>query len=98
MRSLNLSVAAFRYAPTDIDGETAAVAAYLNDLNKAIVAEVQNGGKAFISNAIVDGDYLLRACVVNFRTTEDDIRAVVDLIAETGKSLDKRMRPSHMAA
>jgi glutamate/tyrosine decarboxylase-like PLP-dependent enzyme len=95
-RTLNLSVATFRYLPADLRGD--GVAEYLNLLNQALLAEVQKSGKAFVSNAIVDGDYLLRACVVNFRTTEADIRAVMETISEIGRLLDARMRPASLAA
>jgi glutamate/tyrosine decarboxylase-like PLP-dependent enzyme len=97
-RTLSLSVATFRYVPEDLQSGGEAVTAYLNELNKALLAEVQVSGEAFISNAIVDGDYLLRACVVNFRTTESDIHDVIRIIAETGRSLDKRMRDTYLAA
>jgi glutamate/tyrosine decarboxylase-like PLP-dependent enzyme len=101
-RSLNLSVATFRYLPRnmkrDMQDGGPAVADYVNSLNKAILAKVQKSGRVFVSNAIVNGDYLLRACVVNFRTTESDIDSVVGIISEIGKPLHARMRPKHLAA
>ena len=97
-RNLNLSIATFRYIPEEISGEGGAVSEYLNELNKALLAEVQKSGQAFVSNAVVDGDYLLRACVVNFRTTESDIDFVLDLISRIGRSLDEQMRPEYLAA
>jgi glutamate/tyrosine decarboxylase-like PLP-dependent enzyme len=96
--SLNLSIATFRYVPAGIQGVGNVVSGYLNELNKALLAEVQKSGQAFVSNAIVDGDYLLRACVVNFRTTESDINSVINIISEIGRSLDERMRPGNLAA
>jgi len=39
----------------------------------------------FISNAIVNEKYCLRACVVNFRTTKKDIREIIDIIIRVGK-------------
>ena len=97
-RSLNLSVTTFRYVPADLQDGSDAVDEYLNELNKTLLAEIQANGQAFVSNAIVDGDYLLRACVVNFRTTESDIYAVIEIIAEIGRSLDERMRATFLAA
>lgn len=97
-RTRNLSVATFRYIPHDLQQADGRNPHYLNELNKALLAEVQKSGQAFISNAIVDGDYLLRACVVNFRTTESDIHEVVRIIAGIGKSLDRRMREKFAAA
>ena len=53
----------------------------------------QDKGIAFVSNAIVEDRYLLRACLVNFRTTREDIDILIDHIIETGNELDKNMRP-----
>ena len=97
-RSLNLSVATFRYVPVGFESGGDVDSEYLNELNKALLAAVQKSGQAFVSNAIVDGDYLLRACVVNFRTTESDIHSVIKIISAIGRSLDKQMRPAYLAA
>jgi aromatic-L-amino-acid decarboxylase len=37
------------------------------------------------SNAIVGGKFAIRACVVNFRTTVEDILGLPDLVVATGK-------------
>ena len=97
-RTNNLSVVTFRYVPEDLPGEGEDRTTYLDELNKALLAAVQASGEAFISNAIVDGHYLLRACIVNFRTTEADIHEVVEIVARTGRSLHKQMRSKHLAA
>lgn len=97
-RTSNLSVVTFRYVPENLPDGGDSRATYLDELNKSLLAAVQASGDAFISNAIVHGDYLLRACVVNFRTTEADIHEVIDIIARTGKSLDERMRAKYLAA
>jgi len=65
---------------------------YLNELNAALLLELQQSGEAFVSNAIVDGSYLLRACVVNFRTTEAVIERIPELVADMGQRLDAQMR------
>ncbi len=93
-RTLNLSIATFRYVPEDLQGSEGVHGSYLNRLNKAVLAEVQRSGQAFVSNACVDGDYLLRACVVNFRTTRPDIDTTIELIAGVGRDLHDRMRPA----
>jgi hypothetical protein len=53
---------------------------------------MQAGGEAFLTHAIVDGRYLLRACVVNFRTTHADIAALVDLTVKLGREADRESR------
>jgi hypothetical protein len=37
-----------------------------------------------VAPATVDGRVCLWPCVVNFRTTDDDVRALVDLTVELG--------------
>ena len=54
--------------------------------------EVEGGGEAFVSNALVRGRYVLRACIVNFHTTYEDVEAIPEIVVRTGRSLDARMR------
>ena len=96
--SINLSITTFRYKPSNLPAGDPAVDAYLDALNAAIVNDVQRSGKAFISNAVVAGTYLLRVCVVNFRTTEKDIQDAVALVRDTAARLDREMRPTRFAA
>jgi hypothetical protein len=54
------------------------------------------GGELFVSNAVVDGRYLLRACVVNFRTSRADVDAVPAIVARRGAELDAELRPAEL--
>jgi glutamate/tyrosine decarboxylase-like PLP-dependent enzyme len=63
-----LSVNTFRYVPEDLKRQPARDETYLDRLNEAVLERIQRSGEAFVSNAVVDGRYLLRACIVNFRT------------------------------
>lgn len=96
--TLNLSIATFRYLPPDLDLKTDGAAAYLNTLNETLLTHLQNGGEVFISNAVVDGRYLLRACVVNFRTSQADIEAIPAIIERVGAQVDSELRPAHLRA
>ena len=82
----SLSIACFRYVPPDRptgdEGD-----AYLNELNERLMAELQWSGRVFPSNAIVDGRFAIRACVVNFRTEAADMDALVDASVEIGRRL-----------
>jgi glutamate/tyrosine decarboxylase-like PLP-dependent enzyme len=84
----NLSITTFRYIPEELRDQRGEpdVAAYLNQLNTAIVGEIQSGGEAFLSNAVLDGRYALRACIVNFRTCESDVRLTVDAVVRAGRN------------
>lgn len=81
--SQNLSITTFRYVPLEnIDNKE-----YLNTLNEAILNELQTGGEVFLSNAIVKGQYSLRACIVNFRTSKKDIEEIIEIVIGTGRKV-----------
>jgi aromatic-L-amino-acid decarboxylase len=90
----HLSIATFRYVPRDLTPGDGAVDRYLDELNAALLLKLQRGGELYVSNAIVDGRYVLRACIVNFRTMSRDVAAVVDIVARAGRELDESMRPA----
>ena len=52
----------------------------------------------FVTNALVDGHFALRACIVNFRTTEADIAMIPEIVAHTGRALDAELRPAGLGA
>ena len=64
----------------------------IRTLNQALLAAVQASGELFLSNAVVDGRYLLRACVVNFNTTQSDIEAVPETVTRLGRDVDAELR------
>ena len=41
-------------------------------------------GRVYLASAFVDGRAYLRPCVVNYRTTDDDVRALVEIAREVG--------------
>ncbi|HSE27730.1 MAG TPA: aminotransferase class V-fold PLP-dependent enzyme, partial [Gemmatimonadales bacterium] len=90
--SCRLSIATFRYVPPDLRAEAGSHGQYLDRLNKAIVDRIQREGEAFVSNAVVDGRYALRACIVNFRTTLADVEALPAIMARTGRDVDATLR------
>lgn len=89
----HLSITTLRFVPPDLPNHPALVEPYLNKLNEALLNRLQTSGAAFVSNALVDGQYLLRACIVNFRTTLADVEALPILVVELGQTLDAEMRP-----
>ena len=79
----SLSIATFRYVPKGAPRSDKE----LNELNSAILAKLQAEGVVYLSNAVIGGRFALRACVVNFRTTSADVKALVDAAVEAGRSL-----------
>ena len=86
--SNNLSITTFRYVPLDCKEDNA----YLNKINEEILNEIQTGGELFLSNAIVNEMYCLRACFVNFRTSQKDIREIIDIIIRVGKKTQRNIK------
>jgi glutamate/tyrosine decarboxylase-like PLP-dependent enzyme len=82
-----LSITTFRFVPEGMDGQSPDAGEYLNDLNRRLLTELQISGEVFLSNAVVAGAYLLRACIVNFRTSSRDIEAVPEIVVRVGERL-----------
>jgi glutamate/tyrosine decarboxylase-like PLP-dependent enzyme len=88
-----LSITTFRYVPPGLADSSAdaAVAAYLNTLNHRLLDRLQESGEAFVSNAVIDGQFALRACIVNFNTCEADVAALPDVVARLGRAIAAEM-------
>lgn len=90
----SLSITTFRYVPEGIDTDTDQAEQYLNALNEALLTRLQRSGEVFLSNAVIRDTFLLRACIVNFRTTAADIEALPGIVVDHGAELDREMRPT----
>jgi aromatic-L-amino-acid/L-tryptophan decarboxylase len=91
-----LSITTFRYVPIDLRPHIGQAEAegHLDVLNRSVLDRLQRGGEVFVSNAVVRGRYLLRACIVNFHTTGSDVEAVPDIVAGVGRTIDRELRPT----
>ncbi|MGZ4152219.1 MAG: pyridoxal phosphate-dependent decarboxylase family protein, partial [Actinomycetota bacterium] len=90
---VGLSICCFRYVPPGLP-EGSEREAYLDRLNERLMTEIQLDGRVYISNAVLGGRFVLRVCIVNFRTEADDVDAVLDVAAEIGAGLDGTLRPA----
>ena len=79
----SLSITTFRYVPRELRGrvDDADAGERLNRLNRDLLTRIERSGEAFFSNAVIDGKFALRACIVNFNTAEEDVDAVPALVA-----------------
>ncbi len=83
----HLSITTLRYVPADLSMEETQKEEYLNKLNETLLNTLQSGGEVFLSNAVVNGKYCLRSCIVNFRTTEKDIEGIIEIIVKEGRNV-----------
>jgi aromatic-L-amino-acid decarboxylase len=88
----SLSITTLRYVPPDCDTGSKDGKDYLNDLNEKLLNKLQEGGELFLSNAIVNESYCLRACIVNFRTSQKDIQEIIAIIAREGAKIHKKLQ------
>jgi len=56
----------------------------LNALNEKLLAVLQRQGNSYVSNAEVDGRFALRGCVLNYRTTRQDMEILLDDVRRAG--------------
>ena len=78
---VSLSICAFRYRPQGVSEQD------LDSLNQAVLERVWSREKVFLSNTLVHGKFALRACIVNFRTEESDLEALIDEVVSAGQGV-----------
>jgi glutamate/tyrosine decarboxylase-like PLP-dependent enzyme len=90
----SLSITTFRYVPGALRASLGAPEAesYLDALNEALLERIQSSGEAFVSNAVIRGRYVLRACVVNFNTTPAHVDALPEIVARMGREVEAELR------
>jgi len=81
-----LSIATFRYVPRDLRGKADAEE-HLNALNQELLRRIRLGGEAFLTSTELSGRFVLRACIVNYRSTRRDIDRMLAAIRAIGREL-----------
>jgi aromatic-L-amino-acid/L-tryptophan decarboxylase len=79
MTEPSLSIVPFRRVPSRGDPDAH---------NRRLVGALQRDGRVYVTGAVVDGRWCLRPCIVNYRTTADDARALVDVVREVGRRIE----------
>lgn len=72
-----LSAVCFRWT----GGDPAA----LDEANAAVLDLVNRRGRVYLSNATMRGQFVLRACITNHRTTDADVDAIVEEVLAAGR-------------
>ena len=76
----DLSCFCVRYVPRRGDA---------NAFNRTLLDRTHRDGRMFVSGTTLDGTFVLRGCVTNFRSTLADAAICVDTIMELGRQLEK---------
>ena len=59
----------------------------LDELNRRIQQETTREGEVVVTGASLASGFSLRACIVHWRTTSDDVAALVDAVEHAGDRL-----------
>ncbi len=78
-----LSIVGFRYRPRGKDLDEDALAS----LNRRIVNQLVGSGAFFLAPTLLKGTTAMRVAIVNFRTREADVRALVEEAARAGRQI-----------
>ena len=80
----HLSIVPLRHTPPDVED--------LDAHNQVLADAIQADGRVYLASALIDRQVWLRPCFVNYRTTDDDVLAILDVAAELGEWIAGRSR------
>ena len=81
-----LSICCFRYSPAGRERSEE----QLDRLNERLMTAIMADGRVYCSNAVIDGRFGLRACIVNFRTEAEDVERLLAVATELGELEQQR--------
>lgn len=76
--AVKLNIVCFRYRPRGVPD------AQLDELNERLGRAVLEDGRVYFGTSRYEGNVVFRPAIVNYRTTEDDIDALYDVLRELG--------------
>ena len=80
-----LSIVAFRYRPPTVSNPER-----LNGINREFLDRVNAGRRFFLSPTMLDGQFVIRICILCFRTHLDRVRECVETIKQTAEEFEER--------
>lgn len=95
---VELSIFCFRYVPSKLQRDLAnadeadrfRVEKEIDALNERLLTELQRDGSSYLSNARINGRFSLRGCVMNYRTTIQDVEILLSDLRRVAASLNDR--------
>jgi aromatic-L-amino-acid decarboxylase len=74
-----VTVVAFRYRPRSGDAE---------EFNRRLLRRINDSRRVFLSSTLIDGRFVIRACIVSHRTHRDRIEEAAEIIVRAARELD----------
>ena len=75
----DLSVIAFRYHPQKGNVDT---------FNRQLLEKIVKSQKLFLSSTLLDGEYVIRVCILSFRTHQPEVEEAFEIIKNAAKKLE----------
>ena len=80
---VELSIFCFRHIPEGFTGD-------LNAFNERLLVALQEDGSSYLSNTTINGQFALRGCVLNYRTTRRDMEILLEDVRRVAGSIISR--------
>ena len=81
---VELSIFCFRHVPMQLRSESDQT---IDAFNERLLVALQRDGSSYLSNATLGGRFALRGCVLNYRTTLQDMEILLDDLRRVATSL-----------
>jgi aromatic-L-amino-acid decarboxylase len=76
----DLSVVAFRYQPSRGDQDS---------FNRRLLDRINESKRVFLSSTMIEGRFIIRACILSHRTHRDRVEEAADIIRSAATELDR---------
>lgn len=77
-----LNIVCFRYVPPDVEDP-----ARIDEVNRRIGQEILTDGRVYVGTTTFEGKVAFRPAIVNWRTRDQDVDLLVDVVRELGARL-----------
>jgi aromatic-L-amino-acid decarboxylase len=81
---VELSIFCFRHVPMQLRSESDQT---IDAFNERLLVALQRDGSSYLSNATLGGRFALRGCILNYRTTLQDMEILLDDLRRVARSL-----------
>jgi len=76
----DLSVIAFRYRPQRGN---------IENFNRRLLENIVKSGKLFLSSTLLNGMFVIRVCILSFRTHQQEVEEALEIIKAAARELEK---------